>query len=258
MDCTLKPLCLTNPFPFYFQGTTWLQEIIYLLQHDADTELAKSKTLYDRSPFLELGEPVSMLEYAATLPSPRVLKTHLSPSFFAKALESTQAKFVFPFRNVKDTLFSFYNFYKNCKLLGNYTGSFDEFFELFKQKKLVFGDWCDFYLDWWSKRHNSNIHFLKFEDLKKDTKKEVQNIAAFLGMTLTEAQIDIICKHVSFDAMKANPTFSRGGSGVTTDFMRKGQVGDWTNWLSTEQNDYLDKLLADRLRGSGLEIQDKL
>ena len=59
----------------------------------------------------------------------------------------------------------------------------------------MFGDWFDLYLDWWAKIHNPSIYFVKFEDLKKDTKKEVQNIAAFMGTTPTEAQIDIICNN---------------------------------------------------------------
>ena len=205
-----------------------------------------------------MATPVNMLEYAATLSGPRVFKSHLKSNYFTKPLGSTQAKFIVVLRNVKDTVVSYYSFYKNNKILGNYTGSFDEFFEIFKQKKLVFGDWFEFYLDWWGKRHNPNVCFVKFEDLKKDTKKEIENIAAYLGMTPTEKQIDTICNHVTFDAMKANRTVNREGSGIITNFMRKGQVGDWTNWLSAEQNDYLDKLLAERLRGTGLEIEDKL
>ena len=43
-------------------------------------------------------------------------------------------------------------------------------------------------------------------------------------------------------------------------FLRKGQVGDWRNFLTEEQSDRLDALYAEKMAGSGLifEFGDKL
>ena len=41
----------------------------------------------------------------------------------------------------------------------------------------------------------------------------------------------------------------------STDFMRKGEVGDWKNHLSPEQSAEIDAICARRLEGTGLEFQ---
>ena len=41
-------------------------------------------------------------------------------------------------------------------------------------------------------------------------------------------------------------------------FLRKGEVGDWKNYLSKEQNEYLDKVIAERLDPVGLKMTYEL
>ena len=39
------------------------------------------------------------------------------------------------------------------------------------------------------------------------------------------------------------------------DFIRKGQVGDWKNYFTEEQNKRFDSLYAKKIAGSGLEFE---
>merc|ERR1712126_60582 len=129
---------------------------------------------------------VDSLNIAETMESPRLLKTHLPPDFFQKPLGNTQAKFVVVMRNIKDNLVSYYHFYMNNKTLGNLEGGFAEFFDLFRNKRLAWGDWFDMNVQWWALRDNPNLHFVKYEDLRNDVLAEIKKIAKFLGVNPTE------------------------------------------------------------------------
>lgn len=59
----------------FLAGTTWSQEIIYLVQTGLDFEGAGSAPLDDRFPYLEFLYPG--YEAIAKYPSPRLIKSHL-------------------------------------------------------------------------------------------------------------------------------------------------------------------------------------
>ncbi|KAG0417305.1 hypothetical protein HPB47_005705 [Ixodes persulcatus] len=52
---------------------------------------------------------------------------------------------------------------------------------MFVEGKVAFGDYFDNLLSWYEHRHNTNVSFLTYEDLKKDTVAWVIKIADFLG-----------------------------------------------------------------------------
>ncbi len=60
-------------------GTTWVEEIVWLLVNNLDYEQSKQRShFYDRITFIDEG--VSEVQMAE-LTSPRVLKTHFTPRF---------------------------------------------------------------------------------------------------------------------------------------------------------------------------------
>lgn len=124
-------------------GTTWLQEITYLVCNDADTAKATQSHLYERFPFVEAtmsqtgmdGKDVTQLDYVLSLPSPRLIKTHLPLHFFEASLRKCGAKVLVPIRNPKDYLVSLSHFYLLLPGFGPFQGTWDEFFqELFCQE----------------------------------------------------------------------------------------------------------------------------
>ncbi len=56
-------------------GTTWVQELVFLIQSDADFNKAKARTIEERSPFFEYPSPG--LKAINKMPSPRIIKTHM-------------------------------------------------------------------------------------------------------------------------------------------------------------------------------------
>lgn len=60
-------------------------------------------------------------------------------------------------------------------------GKFDDFFELFMEGEVDFGDYFDCLMSWYEHRNDQNVLFLTYEQLKKDTKEYVLKIAKFMG-----------------------------------------------------------------------------
>jgi hypothetical protein len=88
-------------------------------------------------------------------------------------------------------------------------------------------------------------------------------MAAFLGKTLTEAEVSKLASHLSFSSMKKNPAVNlepimakKNGPDFlqTTElrFIRKGQVGDWKNYMTPEMAARFDAWTEENIRGTGL------
>ena len=242
-----------------------MQEIMYLVQHEGHLRSDQVPlSTHQRVPILEMRAPPperkAWMDVLENQESPRLIKSHQGGKFFTRALEDKQTKFVILMRNIKDTLVSYYHFYRSNAYLGNFKGSFEEFFELFKEKRLAQGDWFDFVKGWWPHRDNPNVCFFMYETMKQDLAPEVQRLAEFMGKLLDGDVIADICQQVSLESMKNNPHLN--GSKITkvidpkiSPLIRKGEVGDWKSHFSAEQLLYLQETYDREMKGIGFEFQ---
>ena len=130
-------------------GSTWMSELLWLIMNDVDLEAAKTKTLLDRVNVLEVtADFMDSLELLQNADHPRVIKSHLPARFFRNQLQKDDFKVIMTIRNPKDTLVSLYNHYKMNDSLGFFEGSWNDFFELVKQKHVFIGDYFDWYMEW--------------------------------------------------------------------------------------------------------------
>ena len=135
-----KQALIHNLIYYFCSGTTWVQEIVWQIFNEAETS---SEKLTQRVPFLEpatckhLYRPQPDL---ITLPSPRLMKTHLPYSIIPKgANEETQCKYIYLARNPKDVAVSYFHFQKKVKDLGfGYSGPWEFFLNLFLDGKSEF------------------------------------------------------------------------------------------------------------------------
>ena len=131
-------------FTLCFTGTTWTQEIIWQIYHDGETD---SRILSERFPFIEAvvlphhphhtTNPKEMLATFASMPSPRLLKTHvhLPYSLAPKGKdESTKPRYICVMRNPKDAVVSLYHHYIAWKVFA-YNKPWDHFFNLFMKNE---------------------------------------------------------------------------------------------------------------------------
>lgn len=76
-------------------GTTWLQEIVWLVVNEGNLQKATETQVYFRSPFLEFKDLVLNevgLDLAESMPSPRVIKTHLPLDLAPSGLFTSKCK----------------------------------------------------------------------------------------------------------------------------------------------------------------------
>ena len=188
----------------------------------------------------------------------RIIKSHLPYKYFAQQLKEKKTKVVLVVRNIKDTLVSFYHFYRMCKFLGNMKGPFDEFFELFKEKNLVYGDWFDHVSGYLNNQSKFNLLLVRYEDLKNDLKGNIRKNAEFLEEELSESQFDAIAEHVDFKSMQNNKSLNKswipGFDQNISPYIRKGMVVYWKNYFSVEKVEYIDALHKEKMDSSGINF----
>ena len=141
---------------------------------------------------------------------------------------------------------------------GNFSGTWDEFFKLYEEKHLVQGDPIDHTLGWWKYHNDDNVMFSSYEEMKCDIRAVIRKVAAFLKKDLSDETVETIVAHTSFDQMKVNPMTNKSTSNMisaeVSPFMRKGQVGDWRNYFSQQQNEAVDKRVKEVEEKFGLKF----
>jgi hypothetical protein len=110
-------------------GTTWVQEIVYLITNDCDFEKAKSSSIESRSPFIDFPSPG--VKYIDGLQSPRIIKTHMPLTFLPDNVQN-ESKVIYILRNPKDVCVSYYHFAK-MSTEAEYTGNFRNFSSSFAE-----------------------------------------------------------------------------------------------------------------------------
>ena len=82
--------------------------------------------------------------------------------------------------------------------------------------------------------------------MKKDPVGAVQSISTFLGYQLSQKLIEDIALNARIDKMKKN--LESFNSDLTKyKFVRKGVVGDWHSYFSTEDIEKLDAAVKEKL-----------
>ena len=108
-----------------------------------------------------------------------------------------------------------------------------------------------------------NILFIKYEDMKENLKGAVETVSQFMGCHLVTDVVESICEQTTFESMKNNDAVNYSWKNAekaavaegSTDFIRKGVVGDWRNHFSEEQSTRLDREYTARMTGTGLDFR---
>lgn len=166
-------------------------------------------------------------------------------------------------RNPKDLCVSFFHY---CQLVHQLSGSFDDFSDLFLAGGTPIGPMYPHMLSFWRKRHEPNILFLKYEDMKKDLVATVKKCAAFMEVKdLSEDDILKLCDHLNFEKMQNNPAvnlepllhFNDKDTKPDMKFIRKGQIGDWKNFMSLEISEKFDNWIKQNSKDTGLYFDEE-
>ena len=249
-------------------GTTWMQQIVKLLRNGGQVD----DVILDVSiPWLELldcnlGRSLGYNKEMANsrgLLFPRAFKSHFPYEFVPGGLpHTTSAKYIYVMRNPKDVCVSQWHHRMMMNVDPNLT--WDRHVAECLSTKPPFGNWFEHTQGWWKHKEAPNLLFIKYEDMKADPYTSVCTVADFIGITdATEELIENVIQHSSFASMKKDATsnhswmigpdklFSKPGS----EFIRKGEVGNWKHYFSDEESKRFDDMFIEKLGDSGLTFQ---
>eukprot|EP00116_Pleurobrachia_bachei_P018270 sb/3478532/ len=91
----------------------------------------------------------------------------------------------------------------------------------------------------------------------EDTEREIERIAEFLGVKLTDGLKERVLHEGKFETMQRNDavnySWAKGDSNseIQTPFIRQGKVGGWRGKLSEEQERELDKAIEKVIQAGG-------
>ncbi|OMO56214.1 hypothetical protein CCACVL1_26694 [Corchorus capsularis] len=257
-------------------GTTWLKALCFAIINRNSYNFDKNHPLLTSNPhdltglgferLIQEGGSTSLVE---TLPSPRLLPTHLAFSLFPDSMASGSGacRFVYICRNPKDAFVSLWHFFNKLRRLKQVPQlSLEDAFDSFSKGVSFLGPFWDHVLGYWkaSLESPNKVLFLKYEDMMREPSVYVRKLAEFLDLPFSEDEenegiVEKIVNLCSFENLSnldvnKNNNIIKAGLVNTSSFFRKGQVGDWINHLSPEMVKVLDQITQESFQASSLEL----
>ncbi|KAF5292701.1 hypothetical protein FQR65_LT11169 [Abscondita terminalis] len=251
-------------------GTTWSQEMIWIIANDLNYEGAKL-FVDERIPVIELSGYMlkrtpevfnpechwNSVEFVRKMTDPRCIKSHLPLKRLPEELinETNMAKIIYVARNPKDVCLSMYC-YLNMVDKANCT--FEEYCDLFmKGYKFLDNKYYDFWstlLHFWNRRNSPNVLFIKYEDMKHDLATIIKQVATFLEKKLTEDEVAQLVKWLDFETMKNNEAVNHNNLYRKTGFMRTGKAGGHKEMMSKETLAKFDSWIQENVKNTDYKM----
>lgn len=184
-------------------GTTWMQHLVYEVLQRGNGELVdKGQALYAHCPWIEASKsvPLDDAPLIGTERPSRVIKTHLPTKLCPY---SEDAKYIYVVRHPVSCFASCVDFVATN--VGTFAPPLSVTEEWFCSQELMWwGTWPDHVAGWWDwSQQRDNVLFVGFEDMKRDLRAVVVQVAAFLGLQpLQDDEIGRVVHKCGFKYMK--------------------------------------------------------
>lgn len=230
-------------------GNTWLRFLIGNL-------LTKNKCDFTNA-HLIMPDIHYNPEQCALIPRPRFIKSHAPyvPEY---------SHVVYLVRDGRDVAVSYY--YDSIKFGRIISGTpFEEFITMFHRGELDdYGIWGD-HVHSWLDNKKQDILLVRYEDMKRNTLRELSRIIEFAGMALSEEQLNSAITASQFSRMQKlekeqGDQFEQFlNSNRSLPFIRSGKVGESKEYFSPELSMEFNKIQGDALSLLGyLEASTKI
>lgn len=182
-------------------GTTWMQQLVFEVLHKGEGDLSDTghKHMYALSPWLEtLGSvPLERAPLVSTYKK-RIIKTHLPTKLCPY---SEDAKYIYVTRHPVSCFASIKDFFE--LLTGPFAPNKNDLLEWYNSDNMFWGSWAQHVEGWWQwKESKNNVLFLHFEKMKSDPIKIIEQLADFLGVTLSQDEKNKVLEKSSFQYMQ--------------------------------------------------------
>ncbi|XP_071703074.1 flavonol sulfotransferase-like [Rutidosis leptorrhynchoides] len=249
-------------------GTTWVKSLAFAIvtrqKFDDSTTPLLTKNAHECVPSLEYElDIVDDNRKNSSLP---LVATHLPYPSLPKSVIASNCKIVYVYRNTKDVIVSHYHFLRKVFNVANEDAPFEEAFEEFCQGISGYGPYWDHIIGYWkaSLERPDRILLLKYEDLKKDPTSNAKKLAEFMGYPFSTEEekagviekITTLCSFENMSNLEVNKTGSiRVGGLENKHYFRKAEDGDWRTYFTNEMKEKIDKLIDEKLNGTGLILK---
>ncbi|XP_047938410.1 cytosolic sulfotransferase 16-like [Salvia hispanica] len=234
-------------------GTTWLMALAHsILKKGESGDPLATANPHSLVPTVE-SEPLANYcnvdIYDAS--APRLLHTHLPYSLLPDSVKNSACKIVYIARSPKDTLISTWHFYNLIFRRDKEPLPLDRAVDCFCSGVHPSGPFSDSVAEYWleSRRRPDKILFVKYEEIKSQPEREVSRIAEFLGRPLKEGEVEELLWRCSFERLKK---LEVNTTAADARYFRKGEVGDWKNYLTSEMEDRIHQAVGLKLEALGL------
>ncbi|XP_061397486.1 sulfotransferase 1E1-like [Musca vetustissima] len=253
-------------------GTTWMQELLWLVINDYDFETAKNENLEIRSPFMEFDYMVSLnldtaLKRVEDLQRPRLVKSHLALPLLPAQIWEKKPKVIYVARSPKDAFVSEYHFFRHMGLVP-VECSLEQYIKG-RMYKIDCNEQFDNMYEFYKLRNEPWIYYTSFEQMKTNLPQVILDVCKFLGKSIDDATMEKMLKHLSFAEMKKNPrtnhlweieqvrkVTNRTDGDFT--FCRQGETNSYKKELSPELVKELDDFVEKKISNYGLTLDDLL
>ena len=221
-------------------GSTWLRFLLFelLMGYPATFETINRED--------SAVPEVKYCQHApALLPdNGRLIKTH-------EPYRAEYRKAIYLARDVRDVAVSEYNY---LKLIDVFTGSLDEFINVFiKGEVNGYGNWNNHFLSWYEDEtlERDNLLIVRYEDLLDQGVAVLKKILHFLQVQRNNNDIVAALDHNNFELMKmkekaAKRTMLKHHRNEF-DFVRRGLANQWPNILTNEQTYRIEECASESM-----------
>ena len=141
----------------------------------------------------------------------------------------------------------------------------EDVFDKFCRGVSLCGPFWDHVLGYWmeSLENPEKILFLKYEEMKAEPHVHLKRLAEFLVCPFSQEEeskgvVDGILRLCSFEtlsSLEVNKNGKLSSGEENSAFFRRGEVGDWVNYLTAEMVGRLNRITEEKFHGSGLKFE---
>ena len=218
-------------------GNTWLA---YMLGVAIEKDFNKSINIGNVQEFIPaIHAKDKKIELYGDLPEPRIFRNHgpLYPDLYPKT--------IYIVRDPRSVYISFYHHFMHDMHIGK-KENFPREIEAFVDEMVTYGcvrdsgvnlvRWDKQVLEWLKRSKKQMVKIVKYEDIKMDRRKVLEDLIEFTGIPCSEEDINTIVERSSFDSMReeektygATPYSGTKGEGGY--YIRKGESNGWKEEL---------------------------
>jgi len=188
-------------------------------------------------------------------PRPRIIKSH-------EYFDHRYRKVIYIVRDPRDVALSYYDFQRKYMQIDD-SYPLEQYVEDFVQGRLIsidWGTWAENVSSWiYTRGKNTNFRLLCYEDMMKDTTRELTRIALFFGIEATPTRLQEVIDRSSAERMRelekleADRWIATKNRRKDIPFVRVAKAGGWRTSLPVKSVEQIENAWGDLMITLGYE-----